>query len=135
LTTDLKADEIVTDVEFQHLSPATGWAFEEVARRAGDFALAAVGVTMLAREGTADRVRIGLMGVGDTPMRAPEAEGLLAGRAIDAGALEAAGTAIEAAVEPNSDLHASADYRRFLAGALARRAIGAAWRRACGALP
>src|SRR5215813_1665703 len=84
LTTDLEEDEIVTDVEFQHLSPAAGWAFEEVARRAGDFALAAVGVTMSAREGTADRVRIGLMGVGDTPVRAPEAEGLLAGRAIDA---------------------------------------------------
>src|SRR5262249_41119526 len=131
----LKEDEIVTDVEFQLPSPATGWAFEEVARRAGDFAVAAVGVTIWAREGSADRVRIGLMGVGDTPLRAPEAEGLLAGGAIDAGALEAAASAIEAAVEPTSDLHASADYRRFLAGALARRAIGAAWRRACGALP
>jgi CO/xanthine dehydrogenase FAD-binding subunit len=135
LTTDLEEDEIVTDVEFQHLSPETGWAFEEVARRAGDFALAAVGVTMSAREGKADRVRIGLMGVGDTPVRAPEAESLLAGKAIDAGALEAAASAIEATVEPNTDLHASADYRRFLAGALAQRAIGAAWQRACGALP
>src|SRR5262249_48166295 len=128
LTTDLKADEIVTDVEVQHLSPAAGGGFEEVARRARGFPLAprggpVVGVTMLAREGTADRVRIGLMGVGDTPVRAPEAEGLLAGRAIDAEALERAGAVIEAAVKPNSDLHASADYRRFLAGALARRAI------------
>jgi carbon-monoxide dehydrogenase medium subunit len=133
LTTDLKDDEIVTDVEFPRLLPNTGWAFEEVARRAGDFALAAVGVTMSVRNGTADRVRIGMMGVGETPLRASEAEGLLAGKAVDAQALEAAASAIEVAVEPNTDLHASADYRRFLVGALARRAISVAWQRACGA--
>jgi len=133
LTTDLKDDEIVTDVEFPRLLPNTGWAFEEVARRAGDFALAAVGVTMSVRNGTADRVRIGMTGVGETPLRASEAEGLLAGKAVDAQALEAATSAIEAAVEPNTDLHASADYRRFLVGALARRAISVAWQRACGA--
>jgi CO/xanthine dehydrogenase FAD-binding subunit len=135
LTTDLAGDEIVTDVEFPVLPSDTGWAFEELARRAGDFALAAVGVTISVRDGKADRVRIGMMGVGDTPLRAPEAEDLLAGRAMDAAAIEAAAAAMEAAVEPSSDLHASADYRRFLVGALARRAIGAAWRRACGELP
>ena len=133
LTSDLKHDEIVTDVEFPCLLPNTGWAFEEVARRAGDFALAAVGVTLSARDGRADRVRIGMMGVGETPLRASEAEGLLVGKAVDAQALEVAASAIEAAVEPNTDLHASADYRRFLVGALARRAIGIAWQRACGA--
>jgi len=133
LTTDLKDDEIVTDVEFPRLLPNTGWAFEEVARRAGDFALAAVGVTMSVHNGTADRVRIGMTGVGETPLRAPEAEALLAGKAIDTHAVEAAASAIEVAVEPNTDLHASADYRRFLVGALARRAISVAWQRACGA--
>jgi CO/xanthine dehydrogenase FAD-binding subunit len=134
LTTDLGEDEIVTDVEFPVLPAGAGWAFEELARRAGDFALAAVGVTISARDGNADRVRIGMMGVGDTPLRAAEVEGLLAGRAVNAAAIEAAAAAIEATVEPNSDLHASADYRRFLVGALARRAIRAAWRRAGGDL-
>jgi CO/xanthine dehydrogenase FAD-binding subunit len=134
LTTDLGEDEIVTDVEFPVLPAGAGWAFEELARRAGDFALAAVGVTISARDGNADGVRIGMMGVGDTPLRAAEVEGLLAGRAVNAAAIEAAAAAIEATVEPNSDLHASADYRRFLVGALARRAIRAAWRRAGGDL-
>jgi CO/xanthine dehydrogenase FAD-binding subunit len=134
LTTDLEQDEIVTDVEFPMLPIDTGWAFEELARRTGDFALAAVGVTISVRDGNADRVRIGMMGVGDTPLRATEAEALLGGRAMDAAAIEAAVAAIEAAVEPNSDLHASADYRRFIVGALARRAIGAAWQRARGEL-
>src|SRR5262249_54804692 len=77
LTTDLKDDEIVTDVEFPRLLPNTGWAFEEVARRAGDFALAAVGVTMSVRNGTADRVRIRMTGVGETPLLPSQAEGLL----------------------------------------------------------
>jgi carbon-monoxide dehydrogenase medium subunit len=134
LTTDLAEDEIVTDVEFPVLPAGTGWAFEELARRAGDFALAAVGVTISARDGKADRVRIGMMGVGNTPLRAPEAEGLLAGRAVDAAAIEEAAAAMQSAVGPSSDLHASADYRRFLVGALGRRAIGAAWRRARGEL-
>jgi CO/xanthine dehydrogenase FAD-binding subunit len=132
LTTDLAADEILTDVEFPVLPPGTGWAFEELARRAGDFALAAVGATISVRDGKADQVRIGMMGVGDAPLRAREAEGLLAGRPIDATAIGEAAAAMESAVAPNTDLHASADYRRFLVGALARRAIGAAWRRAGG---
>jgi CO/xanthine dehydrogenase FAD-binding subunit len=134
LTTDLGEDEIVTDVEFPVLQAGTGWAFEELARRAGDFALAGVGVTISVRDGKADRVRIGMMGVGDKPLRAPEAEGLLSGSAMDAAAIEEAAGAMQALVEPNSDLHGSADYRRFLVGALARRAIGAACRRARGEL-
>ena len=134
LATSLGEDEMVTDVELPKLAPGTGWAFEEVARRAGDFALAAVGITISTRDGKAAEVRIAMMGVGETPLRAPEAEALLAGRAIDAQAIEQAAAAIAAAAAPNSDLHASADYRRFLVGALARRAIERAWWRAQGAL-
>jgi carbon-monoxide dehydrogenase medium subunit len=125
---------MVTDVELPKLPPGTGWAFAEVARRAGDFALAAVGVTISARDGKAAQVRIAMMGVGETPLRAPEAETLLAGRAIDAAAIEQAAAAMQAIIAPNTDLHASADYRHFLIGALARRAIDTAWRRALGEL-
>ncbi len=135
LATTLGEDEIVTDVEFPKLEPGTGWAFEEVARRAGDFALAAVGVTISVSDGRADQVRIGMMGVGETPLRAPEAEALLSGRSMDAARLDEAVASIQSGVEPNSDLHASGDYRRHLVGALARRAVGTAWRRALGDLP
>ncbi len=135
LATTLGEDEIVTDVEFPKLEPGTGWAFEEVARRAGDFALAAVGVTISVSDGRADQVRIGMMGVGETPLRAPEAEALLSGRSMDAARLDEAVASIQSGVEPNSDLHASGDYRRHLVGALARRAVDAAWRRALGDLP
>lgn len=132
LTTSLGEDEIVTEVVFPKLAPGTGWAFEEVARRAGDFALAAVGVTISARDGKADQVRIGMMGVGETPLRASEAEILLSGRKIDADLINEAVGSIQSSVQPNSDLHASGDYRRHLVGALARRAIDTAWQRAQG---
>jgi carbon-monoxide dehydrogenase medium subunit len=135
LSTELGEDEMVTDVEFPLLQSGTGWGFEELARRRGDFALAAVAVTLSRREGKADMVRIGAMGVGDTPLRAIEVEGLLRGRVIDEGAIAEAAMAVAEASEPNGDLHASADYRRFLLAALARRAIAAAWQRAGGALP
>lgn len=134
LITALGEDEIVTDVEFPNLAPGTGWAFEEMARRAGDFALAAVGVTLSVRGGMAHQVRIGMMGVGETPLRSPEAEALLADRALDGALLDEAVALIQSTVEPYSDLHASGDYRRHLVGALARRAIDTAWRRARGAL-
>lgn len=134
LVTSLDEDEIVTDVEFPRLSPGTGWAFEEVARRAGDFALAAVGVTICLGDHKCEHVRIGMMGVGETPLRAAEAETLLLGQDLNDGALDAAVASIRSAIEPNTDLHASGDYRRHLAGALARKAIKTAWRRASGDL-
>jgi carbon-monoxide dehydrogenase medium subunit len=132
LTTALGEDEMLTDVELAKPPIGAGWAFEEVARRTGDFALAAVGVTMSARDGKAAEVRIAMMGVGETPLRAPAAEAVLAGRTIGAAAVAEAAAAVEAAARPNGDLHASPDYRRFLVGALARRAIEVAWRRAEG---
>jgi carbon-monoxide dehydrogenase medium subunit len=134
LVTSLEEDEIVTDVEFPRLAAGTGWAFEEVARRAGDFALAAVGVTISATDGKCDTARIGMMGVGETPMRADEAESLLRGQLFSEALVDAAVQSLRAAIEPNTDLHASGDYRRHLAGALARKAIQTAWKRACGGI-
>jgi carbon-monoxide dehydrogenase medium subunit len=134
MTTSLAADEMVTDIAFPALPPGTGWAFEEVALRAGDFALAGVGVTISAHGRKADEVRIGLMGVGETPLRASEAEALLSGHELSAALVETAVRAIQSSVEPNSDLHASGAYRRHLMGALAQRAIDAAWQRARGDL-
>lgn len=132
LTTSLAENEMVTAIEFPVLPDGTGWAFEEVSRRAGDFALAAVGVTLSARAGKVEQIRIGVMGVGETPMRAEDAESLLTGHAIDTSGLDAAVASLRASVEPNTDLHASGDYRRHLVGGIARRAIAAAWQRADG---
>ncbi len=127
LMTALEPDELVTEIEIDMLPSDTGWGFEEFARRHGDYALAAVTVTMQRQEGAASGVRIGLMGVGEMPMRAPQIEAMLEGREINAALIGEAVEALRAELEPNSDLNASADYRRHLAGALVRRAVTDAW--------
>lgn len=132
LVTALEPDELVTEIEIDKLPPGTGWGFEEFARRHGDYALAAVTVTMQRRDGVATGVRIALMGVGEMPTRAPAIEAMLEGREIGPKLIGDAVEALRAELEPNSDLNASADYRRHLAGVLARRALSDAWARTQG---
>ena len=69
-------------------------------------------------------------GAGDTPVRVERAEALLGGRRPDAGLFAAVQKLVSETLEPPSDLHASADYRREVAGVLARRALTLAWKRA-----
>src|SRR6202790_4827436 len=70
LTVDLAASEIITEVVLPKLPPCTGWGFEEVARRHGDFALAAVAATLTVSGGAIDQARIALTCVGHTALRA-----------------------------------------------------------------
>jgi CO/xanthine dehydrogenase FAD-binding subunit len=135
LTVDLASDEMVTRIVLPKLPPATGWGFAEVARRSGDFALAAVAATLTLRDGAIAEARIALTGVDETAKRAREAEALLAGRALTPDLIETAVASIRVSVNPPSDLHASADYRRHLVGVLAGRALADAWRRARGEMP
>jgi CO/xanthine dehydrogenase FAD-binding subunit len=130
LTVDLARDDIVTEIVVPKLPPKTGWGFEEVARRSGDFALAAAAATLTLSAGVISQARIALTGVGATPVRAAEAEALLVGQALEPGLIDRTIDAVRAAIEPDTDLHASSDYRRHLAGVLAGRAVSAAWRRA-----
>ena len=130
LTTALGDAEMLTRVELPFLLPGTGWGFEEVARRAGDFALAAAAATLTLDGGTVSEARLAVMGAHDTPLRIPAAEALLAGEAASRDAMEAAARVARDAVEPDDDLHASADLRRHLVEVLARRALESAARRA-----
>jgi CO/xanthine dehydrogenase FAD-binding subunit len=130
LTVDLARDDIVTEIVLPKLPPKTGWGFEEVARRSGDFALAAAAATLTLSAGVISQARIALTGVGATPVRAAEAEALLVGQALEPGLINRIIDAVRAAIEPDTDLHASSDYRRHLGGVLAGRAVSAAWRRA-----
>jgi CO/xanthine dehydrogenase FAD-binding subunit len=129
LAVDLAEDEIVTEIVLPKL-PHTGWDFEEVARRSGDFALAAVAVTLTLAGGAIAQARVAMTGVAPTARRATEAERLLVGTKLDNGADAAVIEAVRAAAEPPTDMHASSDYRRHLVGVLAGRALAAAWSRA-----
>ncbi len=130
LSVDLAEDEIVTDVVLPKLPPNTGWGFEEVARRSGDFALAAVAVTLTLADGKIAQARIAMTGVAPTARRGADAERLLVGQRLDGGIGSDVIDAVRAATEPPADLHASSDYRRHLVGVLAARALTAAWGRA-----
>ena len=130
LSVDLAEDEIVTEIVLPKLPPNTGWGFEEVARRSGDFALAAVAVTLTLSDGRIAQARIAMTGVAPTARRVAEAERLLIGQRLDDGVGSDVIEAVRAAAEPPTDLHASSDYRRHLVGVLAARALAAAWSRA-----
>jgi CO/xanthine dehydrogenase FAD-binding subunit len=130
LSVALEADELVIEVVFPKLPLGTGWAFEEVSRRHGDFALAAVGVVLAVADGKIAQARIAIAGADERAVRAGEAEALLKGRALEPNLLDAACEAARACVTPNTDLHASADYRRHLVGVLTAKALAAAWDRA-----
>jgi CO/xanthine dehydrogenase FAD-binding subunit len=130
LTVDLAASEIITAIALPKLPPRTGWGFKEVARRHGDFALAAVAATLTVSDGAIKQARIALTGIGPTALRASEAEGLLIGHSLEPDLVSRVIGAVRAVIEPETDLHASSDYRRQLAGVLTGRALAAAWRRA-----
>ncbi|KHK90320.1 FAD binding domain-containing protein [Novosphingobium malaysiense] len=135
LTTDLAPDELVTAVEIAKPAPGTGWGFAEFARRHGDYALACVAALVESRDGAACNVRIAAMGIGDTALRLSAAEAALEGSGFSDEEITRAVSALRDEIEPMSDLSGSADYRRHLAGELARNVLGEAWRRAAPEVP
>jgi CO/xanthine dehydrogenase FAD-binding subunit len=132
LGTCLEPEEIVYEIDFPVLTSHTGWAFEEVARRFGDFALASIAVSI---ELAGDRIgdaRAAVMGVGETPARLRKAEQALHNAQGSAETAASFAEIVRDSVSPASDIHVSADYRRNLIGALAERALMTAWARAAG---
>jgi CO/xanthine dehydrogenase FAD-binding subunit len=130
LTVDLSGAELVTEIVLPKLPANSGWGFEEVARRHGDFALAAVAAIVTVSGGTIAQARLALTGVGPTPLRVPEAEALLIGHALDPELISRSMSVVRDIITPETDLHASSEYRRHLAGVLTGRALAAAWERA-----
>jgi aerobic carbon-monoxide dehydrogenase medium subunit len=124
-TTALEPDELVTEVRFDALRPGDGCGFHEVARRRGDYALVAV-ACVVRPEG----VRIAVSGGSDRPQRALAAERRLADHGLDDAAIDAAVDELRDEWEPASDAHATADYRRRVAGVLLSRAARDARERA-----
>jgi CO/xanthine dehydrogenase FAD-binding subunit len=123
LTTSLEADEILVEVRLSAPPAGTGYAFEELARRHGDFALVGI-AAMIVRQG--DRcvmARLATSGAGPVPLRLRAAEEILERDGLGDAAIEAAARRASELVDPDSDIHASADYRRHLAGVLTQRAV------------
>jgi CO/xanthine dehydrogenase FAD-binding subunit len=135
LTNCLDPDEIVFEIDFPVLASHAGWAFEEVARRFGDFALACIAVSFEALDDGIVDARVAVMGVADTPRRLREAEQALKGARRGPEAAARFAEVVRSCLSPPSDIHVSAEYRKNLIGALAERAFTTAWTRAVGDKP
>lgn len=129
LTTALEEDELLTAIFLPDLPQGAGMGFIETARRAGDFALAGAGALLAVEDGVVAAARLAMLGVHDVPLRAEAAEATLVGKPYDDAARDGAAEAAAAAISPMDDLHASADFRRHLAGVMAARALDQAWAR------
>lgn len=115
-------DELLTEVRFP-IQPAMRYSFLEAARRHGDFAIAGVAIAVQVEDGHAVDVRVGLVGVASTPLRATQAERALVGQTPSPELLRHVGRLAAEEYEPISDIHGSSDYRRQLVSVLTERAL------------
>jgi CO/xanthine dehydrogenase FAD-binding subunit len=129
MTTALEATELLIDISVPSLPLHTGWSYQEVSRRHGDFALAgAASVISLDASGHIRHARLTLTGA--TPLRAQQVEALLLGEKPGAALFKDAARRATENIEQDSDLHASAEYRSRACETLARRALAQAAQRA-----
>lgn len=132
LESALAADELATEAFFPSLSAQSGTAFVEVSRRHGDYAVCGVAVLVgLDDDLRVSTARAGYLSVAGTPLVLELTEPIR-GRTFDADLSPAADLA-RASVDPEPDIHASAEYRRQLVGVLTARALRSAARTAAGA--
>ena len=132
LETALAPGELLVEIAVPRLPASSGTAFLEMARRHGDYALVGVAVVVtLDTRGRCQEAKLSLLSVGDGPVLANEAGKVLAGQSPSEELLRAAGDAAATRdVDPPSDIHASAAYRRQLVAVLTRRALARAFERA-----
>ena len=129
-TTALEAGEIVTAIEIAAMPKGTGYAYEKLKRKVGDYATAAAAVTLTLAGGTCTAASIGLTNVGDTPLLATDAAKALVGTTLTKEAVDAAVAAAEAITNPAHDARGTPAYRTKMAGVMVRRALERAAARA-----
>lgn len=130
LTTSLRPDELLVEVIFPVPPPRSGWSFQEVTRRHGDYALAGVcSLLTLGDDGRVASAAIACCGVSSTPIRATEAEAAITGVVPDQQTLAEAAELTRGVVTAPDDPQASTGYRRDLVATLARRTLWAALER------
>ncbi|PGS48471.1 xanthine dehydrogenase family protein subunit M [Bacillus sp. AFS041924] len=131
LLTSLQADQLIKEVRFPVIKKSSGTSFEEVSRRYGDFAIAEVATVVdVNEEGKFTNAQIAVGGVNPVPTVLGEVEEFLIGKQPSNDVFEKVHEITMESVEPESDLHGTAEYRRELAGTLVVRALKKAFNRA-----
>jgi CO/xanthine dehydrogenase FAD-binding subunit len=130
LTTDLKAGEMLVEIELPLPKPRTGCCFMEVARRRGDFAIVGVATMMtLGEQDECTHVRLSFCGVGETPVDASSAADVVVGSVPSEDAIRDVAAIVQTMIAPSGSVHATADYQRHIAGVLTERALQTAYQR------
>jgi carbon-monoxide dehydrogenase medium subunit len=129
----LAADELVTEVAWPAARAGEGAAFAEAARRHGDYAQVGVAAVLrLDGDGRLAHARLVYLSVADRPVVAAAAVAILAGQAASEELFAAAARQAAGAMSPGDDIHASADFKRYLAERLTLRVLRRALARARG---
>jgi aerobic carbon-monoxide dehydrogenase medium subunit len=132
-TTALEPEEILTEIRIPLPPARSGGAYLKLERKVGDFATAGVAVQIsLDNADVCTRAGIGLTNVGLTPIKAKQAEAVLAGKKLDEATIQKAAEMAASESQPMDDIRGSADYKRDLIRVLTARALLRALDRAKG---
>lgn len=122
-TTDMKTDELIVALEFPLQSPATHCAFDEMARRHGDYPIVGLAAVAQVSVNSLSQLRLVFLGVGNIPMRARAAEAILEGKPFSPELLAAAKLELAGELTPGADLYNSSELKLHLAAVLMKRLL------------
>ena len=128
--TGLEEGELMTEIRVPVFKAGTGYGYNKLKRKTGDFATAASPVVLSLNGDTCSDIRIALTNAGPMAFRAEEAENLLRGQVIDEALIEQAAQKVMEACEPAEDLRGDIEYKTHMAAEMARRSIRDALARA-----
>jgi carbon-monoxide dehydrogenase medium subunit len=129
-STLMEPGEILTAIRVPIPAPGTGWAYEKLKRKIGDFATAAAAVLLKMKGPAVESVSIALTNLGATPLKASAAEAFLRGKKLDEAALQEAARLAMSICDPAPDQRGDAQYKTAMAGEMTRRALLSAHSRA-----
>ena len=128
--TDMAEDEILVSIRAPAFAAGTGWAYEKLKRKTGDWATAGAAVVLRMNAGTVTHARIALTNVAPQALRAVAAEQALIGQPLSDASVNAAAAAAMAIADPVEDLRGDIEYKTAMTGQMLKRAIRAAAARA-----
>ncbi len=126
----LEPEEILTQIRVPVPAAGSGWSYQKLKRKTGDFATAATAVMLQMKGGNVASVSIGLTNVGSTALKATAAEASLIGKPLDEAALNEAARLAMSICDPSADQRGDAAYKTAMCGEMTRRALMAAHSRA-----
>jgi carbon-monoxide dehydrogenase medium subunit len=129
-STLLEPGEILTQIRVPVPPAGSGWSYQKLKRKTGDFATAATAVQLQLKGTSVAKVGIGLTNVASTALKARAAEDYLLGKAIDEGSLSEAARLAMSICDPMPDQRGDAAYKTAMCGEMTRRALQAAHTRA-----